>query len=83
MAENTDRELERQSRRFARPSRPFVAVAAVLAVAGIILLIVGGGLVWLLGIVLIALAGPPAIVGVALLCAAAVSRWAARDRPFA
>lgn len=83
MAENTDRELDRQSRRLARPSGPFVAMAAVLAIAGIVLLIVASGVLWVLGIVLIALSGPPAAVGIALLGAAAVSRWASRRRSFA
>jgi hypothetical protein len=32
---------------------------------------------------LIALAGPPAVVGITLLALAAVSRWAAQRHPFA
>jgi hypothetical protein len=78
-----DPQLERQGRRFARPSLPFLLGAVGLAVVGVVLIIVGSSGVRALGIVLAALAGIPAVVGLALLIVAAVSRWAARDRPFA
>jgi hypothetical protein len=78
-----DPELERTSRRLARPGWPLVALAAILAIVGVVLLIVASGVVWVLGIILIAFAGPPAVVGLALLGSAAVSRWAARRRSFA
>ncbi len=67
----------------ARPSLPFLAIALGLAVVGVVLLIVGSSWVWALGLVLVVLAGIPAVVGLGLLAVAAVSRWAARDRPFA
>jgi len=76
-------QLERTSRRLAKPSVPFAVIATVLVVVGVVLLVVGSSWVWVLGIVLIALAGPPAMVALGLLCAAAVSRWTARRRPFA
>ncbi|HEX3831410.1 MAG TPA: hypothetical protein VHW04_05525 [Solirubrobacteraceae bacterium] len=76
-------ELERTGRRLGRPSVPFLLVASALAVLGAILMIVGSSWVWAIGIVLVALSGPPTVVGMALLAASAVARWAARDRPFA
>ena len=66
-----------------QPAPPFLLIAAVLAVAGIVLLIVASGWLWAVGIVLVVLAGPPAVVGVSLLAVGGVSRWAARDKPFA
>jgi len=47
-----------------RPAPPFLALACCLAVVGIILLSVASGWGWALGIVLVALAGPPAAIGV-------------------
>ncbi len=78
-----DRQLERQSRRMARPSLRFFVIGLAFAVLGVVLIIFGSSWVWALGIVLVVLAGPPAVVAFALLAAAAVSRWAARERPFA
>jgi hypothetical protein len=76
-------ELERQSRRLARPSLRFLLIALVPAALGVVLMIIGSSWVWAVGIVLVVLAGPPGVVGIALLGAATVARWAARDRPFA
>jgi uncharacterized membrane protein YdbT with pleckstrin-like domain len=78
-----DRETDRQGRRLMRPAPPFLALAAVLAVAGIVLIIVASGWAWALGIVLVALAGPPTVIGITLAVAGGVTRWAARDKPFA
>ena len=78
-----DRRTERLGQRLMRPAPPFLALACCLAVVGIILLIVASGWGWALGIVLVALAGPPAAIGAALAAASAVTRWAARDKPFA
>ena len=78
-----DRQTERQGQRLMRPAPPFLLAAALLAVVGIILLIVASGWAWALGIVLVFLAGIPAVVGGCLLGAGAVTRWAARDKPFA
>jgi len=66
-----------------RPAPPFLGVAAVLAIIGIVLIIAAGGWAWALGIVLVALAGPPAVIGITLAATGVVTRWAARDRPFA
>lgn len=78
-----DPDLERAGKRLMAPSGPFLAIAAAIAVIGVILLIAGSSWVWILGIVLVVLSGPPAVAGVALLTAAAVTRWAARRQPFA
>jgi hypothetical protein len=78
-----DGETDRQGRRLMRPAPPFLALAAVLAVIGIVLISVAGGWAWALGIVLLALAGPPAVVGITLGAVGGVARWAARDKPFA
>lgn len=78
-----DPELERQGRRLSAPVSRFLLIALALAVPGLVLVILGSSWVFAIGIVLVALAGPPAVVGVALLVSSAVSRWAARRRPFA
>jgi hypothetical protein len=78
-----DRELERQGRRLATPSIPFLLVALVLFVPGIVLVIVAGSWAWALGIVLVALSLPAATVAVAAVLSSAVARWAARHRSFA
>ncbi len=76
-------ELERQGRRIAKPSLPFLAIALALVIVGVVLMLVGSSWVTAVGLVLVVLAGIPAVVGIGLLSAAAVSRWAARERPFA
>ncbi len=76
-------ELERQSRRLALPGARFTMLAVVLAVPGIVLIVVGSGWVWAVGIALLALALAPTAVAFGLLCSAAVARWASRERPFA
>jgi membrane protein implicated in regulation of membrane protease activity len=76
-------QLERQGRRIALPAGPFLIVAVALAVPGFVLLVLGDSWVSALGIVMAALAGPPAVVGLSLLAIAAVARWTARRRPFA
>jgi hypothetical protein len=76
-------ELERKSRRLAVPGTRFTVIAAVLAVPGIVLIILGSSWVWAVGIALLALALVPAVVAAGLLGAAAVGRWASRERPFA
>jgi hypothetical protein len=79
----TEPELERHAHRLMRPAGPFLALAAGLAVVGVVLLIVAAGWAWALGLVLVVLAGPPAVVGLGLLAVGGVARWAARGRPFA
>ncbi|HZE05225.1 MAG TPA: hypothetical protein VE127_08380 [Solirubrobacteraceae bacterium] len=76
-------ELERQSRRLAVPGSRFAIIAALLAVPGIVLIVIGSGWVWAVGIGLLALALAPAAVAVGLLGSAGVARWASRERPFA
>ncbi len=66
-----------------RPAGPFLLLSGTLAVTGVVLLLVAGGWLWALGLVLVVLAGLPAVVGGSLLVAGGVARWAARDRPFA
>lgn len=76
-------ELERQGRRLAASASTFLLVALALLVPGLLMVVLGGSWVFALGITLAALSGPPAVVGIALLGSSAVSRWAARHRPFA
>lgn len=76
-------ELDRQARRLALPGGRFAAVAAVLAIPGIVLIIVGSGAAWAAGIGLLAVALAPAAVSLGLVGSAAVARWASRERPFA
>lgn len=78
-----DRALERQGRRLAGSSRWFFLVGLVIAIPGIVMVIVGSGFVFGLGIALLAIGGGFGIVGAGLLIAGAVSRWAARRRLFA
>ena len=78
-----DPQLERQARQFLKPSGPLLLAAMSLALVGVALIVFGRSGVRAAGIVLAVLAGIPAVVGVTLAVVAAVSRWAARDRPFA
>jgi len=76
-------ELERQGRRLGRPARWFLFLAVVVAVPGIVLILFTGGWAQAVGIVLVALSGPPCIVAVGLLLSSLVARWSARHRSFA
>jgi len=78
-----DPELERQGRRLGRPGWWFLALAAFIALPGVVLIIFTQGWAHTIGIVLVVLAGPPAIVAAGLLPASLVARWAARHRSFA
>jgi hypothetical protein len=80
---STDRDSAGQSQTLSKPSILFGLAAIVLAVVGIVLLITGHSWVLAVGIALIALAGIPAVIGFGLLSNAAMSRRAARRRPFA
>ena len=73
--------LERQGRRMIGPAIRFVAIAAVLAIAGVILIVTGWSLG--IGIALILLASVPGTFGIGLFTGGAVARWAARHRLFA
>jgi uncharacterized membrane protein len=76
-------QLERQGRRLGRPAWWFFALAALLAVPGTLLIVLAHSWALALGAILLALAGPPALVGAGLLVSSVVSRWAARHRSFA
>jgi hypothetical protein len=60
-------ELERQGRRLGRPGWWWLLLAAVLAIPGIVLIVFANGWAFAIGIVLVALASPPAAVGLGLL----------------
>ncbi len=76
-----DRELERHGQRMMPPARGSCWWAAVLAIPG--LLMVVSGLALQLGLIVLAFASLPGVVGLGLLLAALVARWAARHKLFA
>ena len=76
-----DRELERQGQRMMPPARGFLLVAAVLAVPGLLMVVTDLALP--LGLILLAFASLPGFVGLGLLLAGSVARWAARHKLFA
>jgi hypothetical protein len=78
-----DRELERQGRRMIGPAVRFIAIAAVVAVAGIVLILIGHGWSVGVGIAVLLLASVPGTIGFGLLSGGAVARWAARHKLFA
>jgi hypothetical protein len=75
--------LERQGKRMIGPAVRFIMVAAVMAVAGIILILIGHGWSVGLGIAVLLLAGVPGTLGFGLLSGGVVARWAARHNLFA
>jgi uncharacterized membrane protein YdbT with pleckstrin-like domain len=76
-------ELERQGRRLGRPGWWFLFLAALIALPGVVLIILTQGWAHAIGVILVVLAGPPAVVATALLLSSLVARWAARHRSFA
>lgn len=78
-----DRELERQGRRLIAPSPWLLLVGGVIAIIGAVFVIIGTGFLFGLGLALLVIGGGPAIVGLGLLLAGVISRWAARHRSFA
>jgi hypothetical protein len=78
-----DRQLERQGKRLIGPALRLIAIAAVMAVAGIILILIGHGWSVGVGIAVLLLASVPGTVGFGLLSGGAVARWAARHKLFA
>jgi hypothetical protein len=78
-----DRELERQGRRMIRPAIRFLVIAGVLAIAGVVLIVIGQVWSFAFGLAVLLLATVPATVGVGLLTGGAVARWAARHKLFA
>lgn len=63
------------------PAIRFLAIAAVMTIAGIILIVTGWSLG--IGIALILLASVPGAFGFGLFTGGTVARWAARHRLFA
>ncbi len=78
-----DPELERQGKRMIGPAVRFIAIAAVLAVAGVVLILIGHGWSVGVGIAVLLLASVPGTIGFGLLSGGAVARWAARHNLFA
>ena len=78
-----DRELERQGRRMIGPGVRFIAIGAALAIAGIVLILIGHGWSVGVGIAVLLLACVPGTIGFGLLSGGAVARWAARHKLFA
>jgi hypothetical protein len=72
--------LERSGRRFGRSAWPFIGIALVFIIPGIVLIVTGtigfGAAAVLIGSI-------PGTVGVGLLISGIVSRWSARHRSFA
>jgi hypothetical protein len=75
--------LERQGKRMIGPAIRFIAIASVLAVAGIVLIVIGHGWSVGVGIAVLLLAGVPGTIGFGLLSGGGVARWAARHKLFA
>ena len=76
-----DRELERQGQRMLPPARGFLLMAAILAIPGVLLVVTD--LALQLGLIMLAFASLPGVVGLGLLLTASVARWAARHKLFA
>lgn len=76
-------ELERKGKVFESTGVRFLLLGLVLAVPGIVLIILGSGWVFALGLVLVALALVPGAVATGLVSTGVVARWTARHRPFA
>ncbi|MGN6872260.1 MAG: hypothetical protein ACTHMY_28040 [Solirubrobacteraceae bacterium] len=75
--------LERQGKRMIGPAIRFIAIAAVMAIAGIVLILIGHGWSVGLGIAVLLLACVPGTIGFGLFTGGAVARWAARHKLFA
>lgn len=75
--------LERQGKRMIGPAIQLVAVAAVMAIAGIVLILIGHGWSVGLGIAILLLASVPGTIGFGLFTGGGIARWAARHKLFA
>ena len=75
--------LERQGKRMIGPAIRFLVIAAVMAIAGIVLILIGHGWSVGLGIAVLLLACVPGTIGFGLFTGGAVARWAARHKLFA
>ena len=78
-----DRELERQGRRMVSPALRFLAIAAVIAIVGVVILVIGASWSLGVGLAVLLIASIPAVLAVGLLTSSAVARWAARHKLFA
>jgi predicted anti-sigma-YlaC factor YlaD len=72
-----------RDRKLASTGARFLLAAVALAVVGVILVIVLGGLANGIGVVLLLFAGIAAVVGIALLGSSGISRWSRQGKPFA
>ena len=75
--------LERQGKRMIGPAIRLVAVAVVMAIAGIVLILIGHGWSIGVGVAVLLLACVPGTIGFGLFTGGAVARWAARHNLFA
>ncbi|HET6865804.1 MAG TPA: hypothetical protein VFH80_07770 [Solirubrobacteraceae bacterium] len=75
--------LERQGKRMIGPAIRVLVIAAVMAIAGIVLILIGHGWSVGLGIAVLLLACVPGTIGFGLFTGGAVARWAARHKLFA
>ena len=75
--------LERQGKRMIGPAIRFAAIAAVMAIAGIVLILIGHGWSVGVGIAVLLIACVPGTIGFGLFTGGAIARWAARHRLFA
>jgi hypothetical protein len=75
--------LERQGKRMIGPAIRFLVIAAVMAVAGIVLILIGHGWSVGLGIAVLLLACVPGTIGFGMFTGGAIARWAARHKLFA
>ena len=78
-----DRELERQGRRMVHPALRLIVIACEVAIAGVVLIVIGTGWSVGVGIAVLLIASVPAVVGIGLLTSGTVARWAARHKLFA
>jgi hypothetical protein len=76
-------ELKRQAKDLVTPAVGFLMIGLTVLVPGLLLVLLGHGWVFTLGIVLMAISSPFDIVGVAGLGSAVVAHWAARRKSFA
>jgi hypothetical protein len=76
-------QLERQGRRLGKPGWWFLSISLLGIIPGVVLVAAVNGWAFALGLALLALGSCPFAVGVALLVASVVPRWAARHKLFA
>jgi hypothetical protein len=82
-----DRELERQGVRVGRSAARWTLIGGIASLPGLALfiagIVAGIGWMWGFGLAVLFICGGPAVVGLALAGASAVSRWSARHKSFA